>query len=102
MVETQDCSAHAIALLKDYFSTGKKPKLILLSSVWTIGGATNPWGSLNVQKSVAKNGIAYVVAANTTGGQGKGGGIYDITGTVLAQDASGKPMALYAELPLKK
>lgn len=102
MVETQDCSALAISLLKDYFSVAKKPDLILLSSVWTVGGATNPWGSLNVQSAVAKNGQAHVVAANTTGGQGKGGGIYKPDGTAIVQDASGKPMVLYAELPLKK
>jgi predicted amidohydrolase len=102
MTETQDCSAHAITLIKDYFSTAKKPDLILLSSVWTVGGATNPWGSLNVQKTVAKNGLVYVVAANTTGGEGKGGGIYKPDGTAIVQDASGKPLVLYAELPLKK
>jgi predicted amidohydrolase len=102
MVETQDCSALAISLLKDYFSVAKKPDLILLSSVWTVGGATNPWGSLNVQSAVAKNGQAYVVAANTTGGQGKGGGIYKPDGTAIVQDASGKPLVLYAEIPLKK
>jgi hypothetical protein len=102
MVETQDCSAHSINLIKQYFSTASKPDLMLTSSFWTVGGATNPWGALNVQKTIAKNAMAYVVAANTTAAPGNGGGIYKPSGEPMAQDSSGKPTVLYAELPLKK
>lgn len=97
---TTDCTKEAVALLKDYFGS-KKPQLLVFSEHWMVGG-TGLWGAMPVQKKMAKDGQVYLVAANNIDGQGLGGGVYDPTGNALAQDSSGKPAIVYAELPLKK
>jgi predicted amidohydrolase len=93
------CWESSVTLLKDYFSPAKRPALIALSSLWTSGAALI--GALDTQRTLASYGQAYLIAANTTQGPGKGGGIYAPSGEPLVLDASGTPTALVAEVPLR-
>ncbi|MCK5800227.1 MAG: carbon-nitrogen hydrolase family protein [Deltaproteobacteria bacterium] len=93
-----DCTAHAIDMIKDFFDT--KPKIVFFSSFWTVGGS-GQWAALNVQKLVAKEGKVWLVAANNTKGEGKGGAIYDPTGAEIAKLVSETPGVIYADIPLK-
>jgi predicted amidohydrolase len=102
MQEGPSCTASANELLKQFFDVANKmknkPDLILFTELWM--GTGSVWGAVPVQKSLAKNGAAYVVAANNTAGT-PGGGVFKPDGTALVIDQTGKPMVLYAELPLK-
>jgi predicted amidohydrolase len=93
-----DCAPTSPDILKAF--AAQKPAVILFSASWTVGGS-GVWGSIPIQKSIAKNFAAYVAASNTTGGQGRGGGIYKPNGDSFVVDSSGTPVVLYAELPLK-
>jgi hypothetical protein len=50
------------------------------------------WAALNVQKSVASDGQVYLVAANNTSGQGRGGGIYKPGGEPMVQHVRDIPL----------
>ena len=97
---TQDCSAASVDLIKEFFME-EKPDVVLLSESWTIGGLDWYWGAIPVQKQIAKDGSVYLVAANTTNGEGYGGGIYAPDGTPIDQKHSPIPSIAYADLPLK-
>ncbi len=97
---TADCTAHALKLTKDFFA--QKPALVLFSSFWSVGPKNPTWWSLAVQKKVAKDGKVWLIAANTTKGDGKGGGIWKPDGTALETTDAVKPSIIYGELPLKK
>ncbi len=96
---TQDCTTHSIDQIKDYFA--KKPKIVFFSSFWTVGG-NGIWAALNVQKQVAIDGDVWLVAANNTAGQGKGGAIFKPGGEEVAKHYSDKPAVIYAEIPFAK
>lgn len=93
---TPDCTTHSVQMIKDYFA--KKPKIIFFSSFWTVGG-TGIWAALNVQKQVAIDGDVWLVAANNTAGQGKGGAIFKPGGEEVTKHFSDKPAVIYAEIP---
>ncbi len=97
---TQDCTSHAAKLTKDYFA--QKPRLVLFSSFWSVGPKNPTWWSMAVQKKVAKEGKVWLIAANTTKGDGKGGGIWKPDGTKLKTSEEVKPNIVYGEIPLKK
>jgi predicted amidohydrolase len=92
------CSSHVPKLLLDYFSN-KKPKLVAFSAYWTVGSGI--WGSMAVQKKIAKDGTAWVVGANTTEGDGKGGGIWKPGGEEAATTTDGKFSIQMWDIPLK-
>ena len=99
MKVSQDCTSHAVKLTKDFFA--KKPRLVLFSSFWSVGPSNPTWWSLAVQKKVAKDGKVWLVAANTTKGDGKGGGIWKPDGTKLETTEAIKPSIVYGAIPLK-
>ena len=96
---TADCTSHSVTLTKAYFA--RKPRLVLFSSFWSVGPSNATWWSLAVQKKVAKDGKVWLVAANTTKGDGKGGGIWKPDGTKLATSEAVKPTVVYGDIPLK-
>ena len=97
-----DCTAHAKTMLMEYFNI-YKPKVVLFSAYWTVGptNGNKMWWALTVQETVAKQGNAWVVAANTTNGAGKGGGIYKPGGAIVKQTEASTPSVIYAEIPIK-
>lgn len=99
LTQTPDCTAHSIEMLKAYFQ--KEPKLIFFSAYWTVGG-TSMWAALNVQKQVAVDGAVWLIAANNTQGDGKGGAIYDPQGTQIDIHAESVPGIVYGEIPTVK
>ena len=92
-----DCTSHSATMLKALFSG--KPKLLLFSAFWTVGG-TSMWASLNVQKKLAMQGV-WVIAANTTKGQGYGGGIWKPGGDALKTVQNAKPTVVMGDIPIK-
>jgi len=98
----EDCTSHAKSTLMEYFNT-HKPKLLLFSAYWTVGPTNGykTWWSLSVQKKVAESANVWVIAANTTNGAGKGGGIYKPGGAIVKQTDSSSPSVLYADIPIK-
>ncbi len=94
-----DCAEASIDLIKEFFMQ-PKPDIVLLSSAWTIGGL-GMWGAITVQQKIAKDGDVYLVAANTTNGDGNGGGIYAPGGAPIDQKIGSNPSVAYADLPLK-
>ncbi len=70
-----------------------KARVVAVSSLWTAAGGQR-W-----QQSFAKNWGVYVVGSNTTGGAGKGGGIYDPSGKALAEHTGGSPAVVVAQIP---
>lgn len=93
-----DCTAHSVGLIKNYFA--KKPKIIFFSSFWTVGG-TGIWAALNVQKQVSVDGSVWLVAANNTAGDGKGGAIFKPGGEEVAKYVDSKPGIIYGEIPFE-
>ena len=102
MTINTDCTAHSKTMLMEYFNT-YKPKVVLFSAYWTVGptNGSKMWWALTVQETVAKQGNTWVVAANTTNGAGKGGGIYKPGGAIVKQTDAATPSILYADIPLK-
>ncbi len=102
MNENQDCTAHSKKMLMEYFNN-YKPKVVLFSAYWTVGptNGSKSWWALSVQKKVAESGSVWVVAANTTNGAGKGGGIYKPGGAIVKQTDASTPSVIYADIPLK-
>jgi len=98
----QDCTAHSKTMLMEYFNT-YKPKVVLFSAYWTVGptNGNKMWWATTVQETVAKQGKVWVVAANTTNGAGKGGGIYKPGGAIVKQTTASVPSVIYANIPLK-
>jgi len=92
-----DCSSHAITLLKEYFA--KKPKMVVFSAAWTIGG-TGIWAAMNVQQKVAKDGNVWFVGANNIAGDGRGGGIWKPGGEQLKTTQSATPTVVMGDIPL--
>lgn len=86
----------------------QRPDVIFFSAMWFIPWYQAGWGSIDVQKTVAKNTLAYLVAANNTQSDGYGGGIYGPNGEPLVFDGKEAlvhettPTIVYGELPLKK
>ena len=99
MTTTTDCTAHALKLTKDFFA--RKPALVLFSSFWSVGPKNPTWWSMAVQKKVAKDGKVWLIAANTTKGDGKGGGIWKPDGTALETTDEVKPSIVYGDIPLE-
>jgi len=98
---TENCAATSPDILKAF--AAQKPSIVVFSTAWTIPGDESwPWSIKAVLKNIATSFQSYVVAANSTHGGGPGGGVYKPDGTAITSDFSGKPMVLYAELPLKK
>ena len=95
-----DCSAHSVKLLKEYFMQ-QKPKLVLFSAAWTIPSGST-WGSLDVQKKIAKDGNVWLVGAGNTKSGGPGGGVWKPGGTPVKTTTASVPSVIYAVLPLKK
>jgi len=70
-------------------------RVVAVSSLWTADGGWR-W-----QQNFARNWGVYVVGSNTTGGAGRGGGIFDPTGRVLAKHTDGKPAVTLANIPAR-
>jgi len=97
-----DCSAVEWQKLKEF--TANKPDAVFFSAYWTVGepsGAHEVWWPTNVQRKYAEQAKAWVIAANTTVGAGRGGGIFEPDGTVVEQTTSDVPSVIYGELPKK-
>jgi predicted amidohydrolase len=68
--------------------------IVAFSTQWTVAGATR-WPA-----AFARDWGVYVVAANGSGGKGKGSGVFDPTGKALAIDASAAPLVTIADVPI--
>ena len=99
LTTSADCTGHAVKMTQDYFA--KKPRLVLFSSFWSVGPKNPTWWSLAVQKKVARDGKVWLIAANTTKGDGKGGGIWKPDGTALETTDEVKPSIVYGDIPLE-
>jgi predicted amidohydrolase len=97
---TPECSAAGAKLVPQF--SAKKPALVLISNYWFTPANEPVWGALTVLKTVATVIPAYVAGANTTKGQGYGGGIYDPTGKELASKVSTSNLLVYADLPVAR
>lgn len=97
---TPECTALGAKLVPEF--TARKPALVLISNYWFTPANDPVWGALTVLKTVAVATSAYVAGANTTKGQGYGGGIYDPTGKELASKVSTSNLLVYADLPVAR
>ena len=98
-LSTHFCRQPGIDMSKKFFELNK-PDVVLFSAMWTRGDP-DIHGSFNSQSAAAKGGSVYLVAANTTGEPGYGGGVYAPDGSALAQVKSSQPSVVIADLPLK-
>ena len=81
------------ARLHDKLTGELGARIIVLSSMWTVSRATR-W-----QAAFAHDWNVYVVAANTTAGPGKGGGVFDRSGQPLAISENGTDGLTIASIP---
>jgi len=72
-----------------------KARVVAVSSLWTAQGGWR-W-----QQNFARNWGVHVVGSNTTGGAGRGGGVFDPAGKVLAKHTDAKPGITMASVPAK-
>ena len=79
--------------LQDRLTRTLKARVVAVSSLWSAPGG-QLW-----QANFAKNWGVYVVGSNTTGGPGKGGGIYGPDGKALAQHTGSAAAVVTAQIP---
>ena len=80
--------------LSDRLTRTLGARLVAFSTWWTVADATR-W-----QANFARNWGVYMVAANTTYGAGRGGGIFGPDGKALDLKNSGKPELAIATIPV--
>jgi predicted amidohydrolase len=79
--------------LSDKLTRTLGARLLAFSTWWTVSDATR-W-----QANFARNWGVYVVAANTTYGAGRGGGVFGPDGKAIDLKNSGKPELAMASIP---
>jgi predicted amidohydrolase len=81
--------------LHDKLSHELDVHIVALSSMWTVPRATR-W-----QAAFARDWSVYVVAANSTGGKGHGGGVFDPRGRGVSVSETGEPTVTIASIPVQ-
>lgn len=79
--------------LHDELSGTRRARILALSTMWTVAKATR-W-----QAAFARDWGLFVVAANSSRGEGRGGGIFDPAGASLALSEDARPNIVVASIP---
>jgi predicted amidohydrolase len=74
-----------------------QPRLVAFSSWWTVD-RPREWHPHTIQSEFARDACVYLLAANTTAGPGRGGGIWDPHGRPLARTGADQPSVIFADI----